>query len=58
MSDRNEITRMWSDEELDEALRDLHAEPRDAGSALAAAREKVLAAANGETKPARVPAAQ
>jgi len=48
MSDDDEITRLWSDEELDEALRDLHAEPRDPGSALATARAKVLAAASGD----------
>jgi len=48
MSDYDEITRLWSDEELDEALRDLHAEPRDPGSALATARAKVLAAASGD----------
>ena len=29
MSDHDEITRLWSDEELDEALRSLHAEPDD-----------------------------
>ena len=48
MSDHDEITRLWSDEELDEALRGLQAEPRDSAGALAAARVKVLAAATGD----------
>lgn len=48
MTDHDEITRLWSDEELDEALRGLHAEVRNSGSVLATARAKVLAAASSK----------
>lgn len=48
MTDHDEITRLWSDDELDEALRRLHDEPREHTAALASARAKLLAAATGE----------
>lgn len=48
MTDRDGITRMWSDNELDETLRALHAETVDATSALAGARARLLAAATGD----------
>lgn len=51
MTDHDEITRLWSDDELDAALRGLHAAPPDAGIALAAARAKVMAAAAGGPLP-------
>ena len=51
MTDHDDITRLWSDDELDAALRGLHAAPPDAGIALAAARAKVLAAAAGDPLP-------
>ena len=48
MTDHDEITRLWSEDELDKALRSLHAEHGDSSGALAAARVKVLAAASGD----------
>ncbi len=47
MTDRDGITRMWSDDELDEALRELHAETVDAAAALAGARARLLTAVRG-----------
>jgi len=58
MSDHDEITRLWSDQELDDALRSLHTERPDACSALAAARAKVLAAASGDPVAGTVMAAR
>lgn len=52
MTDHGGITRLWSDDELDEALRGLHAETRDGTRALANARAKLLAAATGNPAPA------
>jgi hypothetical protein len=51
MTDHDEITRLWSDDELDEALRGLHAEQRDTTIVLAIARTKVMAAAHGNPVP-------
>jgi hypothetical protein len=52
MTDHDAITRLWSDDELDEVLRGLHAETPDGTTALATARAKLLAAATGN--PVRV----
>ena len=57
MTDHDEITRLWSDDELDDALRSLHSEQADSTVVLAAARAKVLAAANGDQLPGTVIAA-
>ena len=54
MTDHDGTTRLWSDDELDEALRGLHSTPLDASEqrdptiVLAIARAKVMAAANGD----------
>jgi hypothetical protein len=51
MTDYDPVTRLWSDDELDEALRGLHAETGDSTQALATARAKLLAAATGNPAP-------
>ena len=48
MTDQHEITRMWSEDELDAALRGLHTDQPDPTTALAIARVKVMAAVSGE----------
>ena len=57
MTDHDEITRLWSDDELDDALRSLHSDLADSTVVLAAARAKVLAAASGDQLPGAVTAA-
>ena len=63
MTDHDGTTRLWSDDELDEALRGLHSTPLDASEqrdptiVLAIARAKVMAAADGELVPGAAAAA-
>jgi hypothetical protein len=51
MADHDGITRLWSDDDLDEALRELHTPTRDGTQALASARARLMAAATGDPAP-------